>query len=353
MISSLSIQNFQRHSNKQLEFKPGLNVITGDNEAGKTAVLRIIRWIIENKPRGETVIKDFWSVDDNTETKGKLVFDGHTIERERNTSETKNDWIINGKRFYKPGKVPEELRTLIPSTEIQASDSSINVCFAPNKTNFLIDSGPTERAKYFDSLSGVLRVSEEIKTIQNEIKEKELAIAQFKEKSAGIKEQAKALNKWIEIEQVVKEIKLPISSCEKQIVDLNDLKKLIGRYQSNKEKITKIQIAKPSLSAEKAKDISAKIIKLKRISALIKKMVGNKSKLEQLESLKAKLINLVPLKEKIDKIKKLNVVGKLSEINNRLINIKINIGNLVATNKQTVGALKDFKTCPVCQRPVQ
>ena len=353
MISSLSIQNFQRHSNKQLQFEPGLNIITGDNEAGKTAILRIIRWIIENEPKGEAVIKDFWAADDNTEAKGELVFNGHTVARVRNTIGTKNDWIINGKEHYKPGKVPEELYTLIPSTEIRAGDSSINVCFAPNKENFLIDSGPTERAKYFDELSGVLRVSQEIKTVQKEIKKNEDAIAQSKERLAATKEQAKLLNKWIKVKQTVEDIRPAIKSVEEQILNLNDLKRLVEKYESNRIKINEIQIAKPTFSAEKAKGINAKIIKLKRINHLVQKLSDNKDKIEQIESQKVDLIDLSSIKEKLDRMKNLDVVPMLTEVNNRLANMKININTMVANNKRTTSAIKDFKTCPVCKRPVQ
>ena len=37
MISSVHIKNFQKHKDLSLEFTPGINVITGKSDAGKSA----------------------------------------------------------------------------------------------------------------------------------------------------------------------------------------------------------------------------------------------------------------------------------------------------------------------------
>jgi len=51
MIKSLTIRNFQSHKDTKLEFvAPGVNVIVGKSRSGKTAILRSIRKILENRP---------------------------------------------------------------------------------------------------------------------------------------------------------------------------------------------------------------------------------------------------------------------------------------------------------------
>jgi len=52
-IQNLSLQNFQSHKDSFIKFAPGVSVITGDNDSGKTAILRAINWVVNNRPSGE------------------------------------------------------------------------------------------------------------------------------------------------------------------------------------------------------------------------------------------------------------------------------------------------------------
>ncbi len=57
MIKSLDIQNFQSHQATSLEFSPGVNVLVGSNDSGKSAVIRAMLWVIRNRPRGKAFIR--------------------------------------------------------------------------------------------------------------------------------------------------------------------------------------------------------------------------------------------------------------------------------------------------------
>jgi len=52
MIESLSVKNFQSHENTKLEFTSGINIILGRSQAGKTALLRALLWLVTNRPSG-------------------------------------------------------------------------------------------------------------------------------------------------------------------------------------------------------------------------------------------------------------------------------------------------------------
>jgi DNA repair exonuclease SbcCD ATPase subunit len=62
MISSISIKNFQSHEDNSLEFLPGVNVIVGSSDSGKTAILRALNWVIYNRPSGLSYIS-YWNRD--------------------------------------------------------------------------------------------------------------------------------------------------------------------------------------------------------------------------------------------------------------------------------------------------
>lgn len=52
MLKSLKIQNFQSHRITALDFCKGINVIVGKSQAGKTAILRALNWVVNNRPSG-------------------------------------------------------------------------------------------------------------------------------------------------------------------------------------------------------------------------------------------------------------------------------------------------------------
>jgi exonuclease SbcC len=70
MIDSLSIQNFQSHEKTELEFDEGINIIIGQSDSGKSAILRALNWVVNNKPNGEA-FKSNWGGD----TKVKIIIE--------------------------------------------------------------------------------------------------------------------------------------------------------------------------------------------------------------------------------------------------------------------------------------
>ncbi len=44
-LKSLRLENFQSHKDLYVEFSDGLNIITGTNNAGKTAIFRALDYI--------------------------------------------------------------------------------------------------------------------------------------------------------------------------------------------------------------------------------------------------------------------------------------------------------------------
>ena len=53
MIKKLNILNFQSHKDTSLSFAPGVNVIVGASDSGKSAIIRALRWLIWNRPVGD------------------------------------------------------------------------------------------------------------------------------------------------------------------------------------------------------------------------------------------------------------------------------------------------------------
>ena len=52
MIEAITLANFQGHQDSVFKLDPGINVITGDSDSGKSSVIRALYWLIYNRPTG-------------------------------------------------------------------------------------------------------------------------------------------------------------------------------------------------------------------------------------------------------------------------------------------------------------
>ncbi|GAF15365.1 DNA double-strand break repair Rad50 ATPase [Bacillus sp. JCM 19045] len=79
------MENFQSHQDTSIQFDQGLNVIVGQSDSGKTAVLRGLRWALFNLPRGT----DFLKVGADFVRVTVTLTNGTKIVRERTSSKNR------------------------------------------------------------------------------------------------------------------------------------------------------------------------------------------------------------------------------------------------------------------------
>ena len=82
MIQSVHIQNFQSHKNSTLEFSPGVNIIVGTSDSGKTAIIRALRWVVWNRPSGDS-LRSTWG----GKTSVEICLDKGSVERSKDRSD--------------------------------------------------------------------------------------------------------------------------------------------------------------------------------------------------------------------------------------------------------------------------
>ena len=138
MFKSLQIQNFQSHENTLLEFDPGVNVIVGSSDSGKTAILRALRWLLTNRPGGDS-FRSNWG--------GDTIVNLHTEEGIIKRSKTAKDnmYVLNNQEFKAMGMdVPEEVKLLLNMNEVNLQGQ----LDAP----FLLSNSSGEVAQYFNQI---------------------------------------------------------------------------------------------------------------------------------------------------------------------------------------------------------
>ena len=138
MFKFLQIQNFQSHENTLLEFDSGVNVIIGSSDSGKTAILRAMRWLLTNRPGGDS-FRSNWG--------GDTIVNIHTEEGNIKRSKTAKDnmYVLNNQEFKAMGMdVPEEVKLLLNMNEVNLQGQ----LDAP----FLLSNSSGEVAQYFNQI---------------------------------------------------------------------------------------------------------------------------------------------------------------------------------------------------------
>lgn len=161
MISSIRIQNFQSHEDTEIPFHPGVCVIVGSGDSGKTAVHRALRWVQSNRirqddrPMGDGFISR-WAK--KTSAKGTVTLADDcrvtvtkpegTCTRFRDAARSKNDkesngYLLNGERF-------EAIGVGVPDAVSQWFNwSDVNVQKQHDQA-FLISKGAGEVASFLN-----------------------------------------------------------------------------------------------------------------------------------------------------------------------------------------------------------
>jgi len=349
MIENLTLHNFQAHEKTHIEFSPGINVIIGDNDNGKSSITRALYWLFMNKPSGDEFIK--W---EKTKCSVTAKVNGKQVKRERQPN--KNKYVIDGQQFNAVrSDVPDELQniTKITPTNIQLEDDP----------QFLLSSSPSEVARKLNEVVGLNKIDDSIQHpnkiirqmnssinhIHNDIQQKQ----QEKEKLKNI-EDVDEKNKKLD-EFIAKENNLDgeIEEIESLIVDLEEQRKVmeqkprIERLSNKLSKLKKHQQRTTEIDGE-----------TKDIQRSIKIIQTNSSKVERLkpiQNLSSKLTELQNLCERHS-----NKNTHLTEISKSIKTIESNKSNVDKLQsevdkirKQFQHAQHKFGMCPTCERPFE
>jgi len=255
VLQTLEIKNYQSHKSTQIDFVPGVNVITGVSDSGKSAIFRALIWALKNRPSGETFKN--WSAGESETVSVALEFDNNWFTKSR----------TNGKNKYETDKgFFEALRSDVPLPvqEIaNITEYNIQTQFQPY---FMLQDSPGERAKKLNELVGLdiidrvfKRINTKLTATKNEIKSKTTALTEtqtkmlqythlpsVEKKIASLRKDIEALAKVIGAASTVSEIVYKYQDSIKQTAEQSKILKAepdfikltkqlneLGTYQAN------------------------------------------------------------------------------------------------------------------------
>lgn len=344
-IKKLTLHNFQKHSELEIKFNKGVNVLEGETGSGKSCIVRAIQWLCYNEGRTKDLRKE-----NTKKTKVLCVLD-NAISITRFVSNSTNGYIIKKdgeeKRYDSIGRgVPEEVQKVIRMVPLEVNNENLILNIDKQiDMPFLIGRSDGFKAKLFNKLTGSEIIDYVLKSTNSDkleskrkIKDIEERLEEYDEKEEDLKNRKKELKKLLEkIQKTLKkektksELERFVDTVEKTNNINNKLKKLkelsISGLKKLQEKYKKYLKLKDNIDSQK--DINDKL--QTSISTLA-------DKIPNLEEIAKNIQQFVKL-QKIDrKIKKVD----LTSLDKKLENYK----------KKYKKKLKDKGICPVCNQNI-
>ncbi|MGE5329978.1 MAG: AAA family ATPase [Deltaproteobacteria bacterium] len=366
-ITNVVIENFQSHEKSKLEFINGLNVIVGPSDQGKSAVIRAIKWVLFNEPRGNEFIRNganFARVD--------LEFNnGYRIIRERSSSKNRYTIIdIKGETKVFEGfgnEVPEEVKAVHGIYKVLI-DSDSSVCLNIGEqleAPFLVSETGSTKAKAIGRLTGVHVLDNAMRECASDIKRESQLLVKYKKEKNELLEK---LDSFKDLDQIEKKI----NKCEvilKRINGLNEKLDKIEKYKLEYEKINdEINELNKIIKGLENVNRVEKVVNLllnkigimAKLEVLNKKYLDISDEIKITESILSKARNIKTANELFEKVIQLqrrkedicklnisynNIKRSMLEGEKYIINLKEEIkANLKSYNN----LLKAISKCPVC-----
>ena len=269
MIQSLEIQNRQSWASCRIDFSPCVNVIVGRGTGGKSALLRALRWPLENTS-GDSQISH-WIM---RESKGKsknLVLDGEssvTITKPQGTlrrfkNPKMNGYEVSGKTLTGVGvAVPEEAKDFFNLTEINIQGQ--------HDPHFLISLPGTQVSAYLNRVVGIDEINTYLKSAASCLK--------------GSKEAHKALIDVQEADRKALEALAWIDGIQGQLDALDALQTL---KEAKEAKLQSLSVLVATMQ-----DLKAKGEQASRVANLEAKFLEAKKTAQAVQGVSARLVSV-------------------------------------------------------------
>lgn len=189
-ITNVTIRGFQSHVDSGFKLAPGLTVITGPSDAGKTAVIRALRWLAFNEPQGDSFLHTLYNPDGSVNTQAEQaeviveMDNGAVITKTRRKGKTTYTHSLYPEPWEK-AEVPPEIKEALGLTKQSYGDfeTCLNFAFQLDPPFLLSETGSVG-AKVLGKLAGTEVVDKAIGAVNKLMHRTRTDLAQA-EKTVG------------------------------------------------------------------------------------------------------------------------------------------------------------------------
>ena len=250
MLNEIHIKGFQSHNDSCLSFNPGVNVIIGSSDSGKSSIIRAIKWLTTNRPQGDSFRNEFLDAKDVVSVTGS--FDGIVIAREK--SKNINQYTLSvqeGDRTveipYKAlrADVPQELQEMTKFKEVNIQSQH------PDEQYFMLNLSAGQVAKKFNEVAGLeimdramSKINSMVREVNSDLKHAEKELSDRKDKLDSLEWSVEALKEVEELAVREKKIQTAIvtfQAMEDTVFDIRKIDTELLQYQGVDDVLKDIQ----------------------------------------------------------------------------------------------------------------
>jgi DNA repair exonuclease SbcCD ATPase subunit len=272
MILKIEIENFQSHKRTVLELGSGVNIIAGQTDSGKTAILRAIWWVAFNYPPGDSY-KSWWGGD----TTVTITTDTCVVARIR--GDGRNLYLLNG---------------CIADPEVAQAALNIGTINIQEQFDapFLLSSTPGEVARYINKIVNIDAISAAARRCRNRI---DSINGKIKSTQDSMEALSAHLAKFSSLEQLEREVESAEemakaeATLKSKIIDLKSLLALRADVVCAIESVTKHlqapgnkRINATLQLIDKADAVAAKVRELRSVVEMHNRIASDMAKCQNL-----------------------------------------------------------------------
>lgn len=334
-LKRLRIRGFRSHKDTQIEFHPGVNVILGDPQSGKTNIIQALLWLARNRPKGYK----FHSYFTDSSTRVSLSLEDHVVSLEK-SGESSASYRLDKERFKTVGfSVPDKITNLLNLGDLGIqkqldppfliTSSSGKVARAINEATKLepVDGWASELTRRKN------RADHEAVLLKKEVKEIKVSLKRY----STLDKTEKAISELEDLDRGLKGSQKQFFTLDRELVAIEVAEKAINGL-------------KKFLSAEKyvvrAEEVDEEIELLVDEERLLCRVVDIDKKLlilmEVFGGLK-ELISVVEVEEERDRL--LDVVHRIETIGGEMTTW---LYDLKVCRSEYISELERAGKCPVC-----
>jgi DNA repair exonuclease SbcCD ATPase subunit len=239
----LLIENFQSHAHTELDFVPGLNVLVGPSDSGKSAILRALRWVLFNTPRGTEFIRE-----GAEQCRVVLTLnDGTEIERIRGRKKALNRYIL--RRADGSEEVLESLGVgphplVVEAHGIQpfASQDAYVQVGTQLEPPFLLSESGSNKAKWIGRISGAHWIDQALKGVSKDRHQLQAELRHLQQQEAALEEKLQPYENVPALEEQMTRLEQIYVEMQQKRAYVQALRRLHERWQkvqTEKEEQTK------------------------------------------------------------------------------------------------------------------
>lgn len=338
-IKKIELHNFQSHEYTEMEFDRGLNVILGNSDVGKTAILRAIKWALYNEPKGDYFIRQ-----GEREVSVKVTFSNDAVV-ERSKTPSKNSYFLvdpsgNEMRFEGFGiDVPKEITDVTNMYKVPLDNSNnktiLNIAEQLDGP-FLLNEQASLRASAIGRLIGVNYVDDALRTVVRDNKRINQEIADLIKNKEELKEQ---LDEFSYIKDYKEKFE-KITGLRNKIKALQDRLEMASKLKDSLDK-NKIDLDEVNILVEKFKSLNKVEGLFPRLENFIFKKNSFENYLEKINKASGEINSIKNTLEKLKSLDDLSILeGKISE-NKKNLEVYQNLFNKYIQNQRELFDVKN------------